>query len=286
MTAAHRESLLARVREYTWAHSIDLGNGVVTPGLWGPPNPALLEAYGRIDFRGKRVLDIGCWDGLWSFEAEKRGAATVYATDVVSQRSFPEQPTFELARELLDSRVRYFPHTSVYDVGTLGVDDFDVVVFSGVYYHLKHPLLALAALRRVMAPGGMLIVEGPVIDNVTDSFAVFYYRDLFADDVSNWWVPTRRCLHEWIECSYFDLVQETIVPAAASPGLVPRLVERVRTMYPRSAVAHVRPEAGEVPRCVITARAVCREDKVYELPDAELSVFNVPPGGAGLSPSM
>jgi len=181
---ASRQDLLARLGQYQWAHSIDLGHGVVTPGKWGPPNPALLAAYNRIDFKGKKVLDIGCWDGLWSFEAEKRGASAVYATDDVSQRSFAEQPTFALVHEALQSQVKYLPNLSIYDVRTLGVDDFDVVVFSGVYYHLRHPLLALAILRQVTATGGHIIVEGPVIENVKDSFATFYYHETFADDVS------------------------------------------------------------------------------------------------------
>jgi len=279
---ASRQDLLARLGQYQWAHSIDLGDGVVTPGKWGPPNPALIAAYDRIDFRDKKVLDIGCWDGLWSFEAEKRGASAVYATDDVSQRSFAEQPTFALAHDALRSQVKYLPNLSVYDVRSLGVDDFDVVVFSGVYYHLRHPLLALAILRQITATGGVIIVEGPVIDNVKDAFAAFYYRETFADDVSNWWVPTLRCLREWIESCYFEIEHETIVPPRSQPGRAQRFLNRLRERYPALGVADVRPAPGQIPRCVITARAVCREDKVYELPDFDLARFNVPPArGSG-----
>jgi tRNA (mo5U34)-methyltransferase len=243
--------------------------------MWGPPNRLLVDAFDRIDFRGKKVLDIGCWDGLWSFEAEKRGAAEVYGTDDVSQRSFSEQPTFALAHEALRSRVKYVPNVSVYDIHNIGIRDFDVVIFSGVYYHLKHPLQALAALRRVTATDGVLIVEGPVIDNARDSFASFFYRDLFSDDVSNWWVPTRRCLREWIECSYFDVTSEAMHPPLASPGRLQRLMQRIVERLPGGKVAAVQPDAGSVRRCVMSARAVQRDDKVYELPDAELAEFNL-----------
>ena len=228
---------------------IDLGDGVVTPGIWGPPNTHLLAAFDAIDFRNKKVLDIGCWDGLWSFEAEKRGAAAVYATDEISQRGFSEQSTFALAREALTSSVQYFPHVSVYDVRTLGVDDFDVVVFSGIYSP-EEPSLALAALRQVTATGGVLIVEGPVIDNANDCFATFFYRDLFADDVSNWWVPTRRCLREWIECSYFDVVSEQLRSATSPPPRMQRLVDAAgRRMNVQLAAVH--PTAASVRRTVV-----------------------------------
>ena len=82
--------LLERVQALTWVHSIDLGNGIVTPGMWGPPSPTIMRALDTIDFHGKKVLDIGCWDGLWSFEAEKRGATTIVATDLNTQRWPPD----------------------------------------------------------------------------------------------------------------------------------------------------------------------------------------------------
>jgi tRNA (mo5U34)-methyltransferase len=79
-----REDLVKQINNYYWSHSIDLGGGVVTPGRPEITKKLHLEAYNDIDFSGKKVLDIGCWDGLWSFEAEKRAAAKVYATDDVS----------------------------------------------------------------------------------------------------------------------------------------------------------------------------------------------------------
>jgi len=279
MTIASREDLLARVTQYQWTHSIDLGNGAVTPGMWGSPNPALLAAYGRIDFRGKKVPDISCWHGLWSFEAEERGASTVYATDDISQRRYSEQPTFALAYDVLGSRVKYVPTLSDYDVCNLGIDDFDVVVFSRVHYHLRHPLLTLATLRQVTANGGVVIVEGPVIDDAGESFATFYYRDTSADDVSNWWVPTVRCLREWIESSYSDIEHQTIVPGKSRPGQVQRWLDRVHRWYPGRSLADIRPSVAQVPRCIITARAVCGDDKVHELPDVDLARFNLAPGG-------
>jgi tRNA (mo5U34)-methyltransferase len=201
-----RDDLIGLAGKLTWVHQIDFGGGFVTPGQW-PPAPDILRPFGELDFRGKKVLDIGCWDGLYSFKAEQRGASEVYATDLLNQRPFADQPTFAVARAVLKSRVKYFPQTSVYDVEQIGVRDFDIVLFSGVYYHLKDPLRAFAMLRRVVKDGAQIFVEGAVL-NELGCYARFYYRDAYAKDYSNWWVPTPACLRQWIECSFFDIGRE------------------------------------------------------------------------------
>ncbi len=66
------DDIRARVAGISWYHSIDLGNGIVTPG--NPPDERMIEA-GLPRLRGQTVLDIGAWDGYWSFLAEKRQAA-------------------------------------------------------------------------------------------------------------------------------------------------------------------------------------------------------------------
>src|SRR5262249_4440205 len=155
----------------------------------------------------KKVLDVGCWDGLYAFKAEQCGASEVYATDLLSQRPFGDHPTFAVAHAALRSRVKYFPETSVYDVEQIGVRDFDIGLFSGVYYHLKDPLRALAMLRRVVKDGAQVFVEGAVLPD-PGCYAVFHYRNPYAKDYSNWWVPTAACLRQWVECSFFDVVRE------------------------------------------------------------------------------
>jgi tRNA (mo5U34)-methyltransferase len=76
MTASRPGVDVEKMRSMRWFHKIDLGPGVVTPGydwedLWSPTSRFL----DGVDFRGKRVMEIGCWDGMWSFDAERRGAA-------------------------------------------------------------------------------------------------------------------------------------------------------------------------------------------------------------------
>lgn len=239
-----REALLRRIPTLEWIHTINLGGGVFTPGRWGPPPEFLVRAFDAIDFGGKRVLDIGCWDGLWSFEAERRGAAEVVATDYVRHRQNRDQPTFRLAHQILGSRVRYEPDLSVYDVERLGIRDFDIVIFCGVYYHLKHPLLALGRLRRVLREGGLILVEGETIPS-SENTAAFYYHEEYKQDVSNWWIPSIRTLREWVQCSYFRVHSE-FAPDVPGPT-----------------------------RHAIVAEAVRAADRNYAFPDEELAEFDL-----------
>lgn len=202
-----RQKLLRMARLTRWVHTIDLGDGHHTEGEWGTGNPHVLAAFDKIDFHGKKVLDIGCWDGLYSFEAEARGASQAYATDLVTQRRYGTAPSFEIAAALRNSKAHYLPDTSVYQLEKLDTRDFDIVLFMGVYYHLKDPLLAFSTLRRVMRRGGVLVVEGAVLGEA-GCFARFFYDDLFQSDASNWWVPTVDCLKQWVTASLFDVQQE------------------------------------------------------------------------------
>jgi tRNA (mo5U34)-methyltransferase len=254
--------LRERIHSLPWVHTIDLGHGLVTPGAW-PPSPLIRAALDTIDFRGKTVLDIGCWDGLWSFEAERRGAAEVYATDCTSQRPHREQPTFALAHRVLESRVKYYPDLSVYRVADLGMRDFDIVLFCGVYYHLRNPLLALARLREVMKPGAILVIEGEVIHDERRSFVEFFYRDPYAGDYSTWWVPSIRCLREWVECSYFEIVRHcNIAEGPRQPGAKAAARKWAKTLLRR------RPRYS---RSLLLARAVSRPDPLNPYADEDFA---------------
>jgi tRNA (mo5U34)-methyltransferase len=268
-----RDELLKEVGKHEWLFTQNLGGGVVTPGRFGPPNSQIMEAFNQIDFRGKKVLDIGCWEGQWTFEAERRGAASVMATDYLASdprarrndQGINELPTFRLAHAILGSRAEYRPDLSVYDVTRLGQRDFDVVVFCGVYYHLKNPLLALSRLRQVTREGGTVIVEGPVIAGPPEAFARYYYHDILSQDCSNWWAPTLSCLLEWIECSYFEVVR------VSKPN-----AQEVRPIAARDArgtpVATGRKET--IVRHTVIARAVTRRDPHYLLADEDLQEFD------------
>src|ERR1700722_7963609 len=135
--------LIGRLNELGWYHSIELPDGQVIPGL-----QTLEQLRTRIDrfplpadLTGKRVLDIGAWDGWFTFEMERRGAS-VLAGDSARQETFFE------AKKLLNSKAEYLVEDHCYLIPQ-EVGYFDIVLFFGVLYHLKHPLLALERLCEV-----------------------------------------------------------------------------------------------------------------------------------------
>jgi tRNA (mo5U34)-methyltransferase len=151
-------SLAQQVAAINWCHPIDLGGGVVTRPQWHvrrryARRVALLQI--PADLRGKTVLDIGAWDGFFSFECERRGAARVLAIDDYAWTRHGKQG-FLLAHDVLRSKVEHRSMT-VEQVTPDLVGTFDLVLFLGVFYHLRSPILALDNLRRVTA--GTVICE-------------------------------------------------------------------------------------------------------------------------------
>jgi len=143
-----------------WWHKIELAPGIVTPGNDSNRQklPILEELGLPAMLEDLRALDIGCSDGFFSFELERRGA-DVLAMDFVEDTA----TGFSVAREILGSRVEY----RVDNVYNLNPDDhgrFDIVFFLGVLYHLRKPLAALDAIRSVMKEGAELYVATFLID--------------------------------------------------------------------------------------------------------------------------
>ena len=134
-----------------WWHVIDLPDGSVTPGGWD-----LREVANRLpwpEVAGKRCLDVGTADGFWAFELEKRGAASVLATDTPSPFQARARERFEHARELLGSDVEY----EARDVFQLA-GEWDVVVMGYVLQMLRDPVGALEHVRSVCR-GHLLLLE-------------------------------------------------------------------------------------------------------------------------------
>lgn len=187
------DELQRRVAEIQWFHTIDLGNGVVTPGL--DASPQKLQTIGMpADLTGKSVLDFCAWNGFFAFEAERRGADRVMAVDYYCWNGpgWGSKAGFDLAREALDSKVED-REIDVLDVTPENTGVFDVVIFLGVLYHMRHPLLTLEKVSAVT--GGLLILETHVDLTVINRPAMaFYAGSELNGDSSNWSGPNEACV--------------------------------------------------------------------------------------------
>lgn len=187
--AGETEELKKQVRKIKWYHRIDLGNGIITPGTDNSPRKLAALGFPR-SLAGKTVLDVGAWDGFFSFEAERRGAARVLATDSFcwGQGGEATKEGFELARRVIGSRVEDL-NIDVLELSPEKIGTFDLVLFLGILYHMRHPLLALE--RAASVTREQMIVE-TVVDCLHSKRPViaFYPGKELANDPSNWCGPS------------------------------------------------------------------------------------------------
>jgi tRNA (mo5U34)-methyltransferase len=183
------EQLQKEADAIVWFHTMDLGLGVVTRGYDDTPTRLSRIAL-PADLRGKRVLDVGTWDGFFAFEAERRGAADVLATDSFAWHAagWSGRRGFDLARTALHSRVRSL-EIDVMEISLQTVGGtFDVVLFLGILYHLRHPLLALEHIADIATE--LVIVETEADDLLVPWASIAFYPDReLNDDPTNWFAP-------------------------------------------------------------------------------------------------
>jgi tRNA (mo5U34)-methyltransferase len=197
--------LQARVTAIRWYHTIDLGSGITTQGVDDSPQ-RLARARLPASLEGLTVLDIGAWDGFFSFECERRGASRVVAADYYSWHGsgWGTKAGFTLAREVLGSRVEDID-IDVMDLTPERVGTFDLVLFLGVLYHLRHPFLALERVASVARD--RLILE-TVVDMVGFSrpAMAFYPGRELNNDPTNWWGPNVPAVRGMLESLGFERV--------------------------------------------------------------------------------
>jgi tRNA (mo5U34)-methyltransferase len=187
------EDLQAIVAARKWFHTIDLGGGVVTPGQ--KDTPTEIGHLHLPDLAGRTVLDVGAYDGFYSFEAERRGAKRVVAADhwVWSWPDSDARGNFELAHRVLASQVE-MRDIPVEDMSpeALGAA-FDVVLFLGVLYHAADPIGYLKNLRSVTS--GLAIIE-TVVDllDVPVPAVAYYHSTTMNNDASNHFGPNPQAV--------------------------------------------------------------------------------------------
>jgi tRNA (mo5U34)-methyltransferase len=213
-----------------WYHAIELPGGIVTPGV-APSSPSCYRL--AEDLSGLRVLDVGAWDGYWSFEAVRRGAEEVLAIDDHSDPGDTWEPVknplphpgwshFEWCRELLgiDPKRCRCRTANLYELDPAEVGQFDLVLFFGVLYHCRYPLLALERLHGLTRRGGELLLESATLDGYSPyrggvqrgypghQMVMEFYPDAQYSGIStNWWVPTLQCLAYMTSSAGFDVTE-------------------------------------------------------------------------------
>lgn len=178
-----------------WFHQIDFGDGVLSPGYIKKDKVARVSQalFDPIEVAGKSVLDIGCWDGAYSLEAVRRGATRVLATDHFAWHDgWGDRRAFELTRRLAPSIEAMdidIPALSVEAVGT-----FDIVLFCGVFYHLRHPFEALERVARIATECLVLETHLMSLWFTGRPHMRFYPGTELSNDHTNWWSPNRSCV--------------------------------------------------------------------------------------------
>ncbi|MDX7952500.1 TIGR04290 family methyltransferase [Lichenihabitans sp. Uapishka_5] len=206
-----------------WFHNMQLG------GVWTAPDHFLGD-YPGVKFRsfahvlpadltGKTVLDIGCNGGFYSMEMKRRGASRVLGIDF--DEDYLAQARFAARVSGLDIEFRQL---SVYDLAALG-ERFDLVIFMGVFYHLRHPLLALDLIHDTVAKDLMLFQSlqrgAPQVDAVAENYDFFeqghfdspgypkmhFIERRYADDPTNWWAPNAACSAAMLRSAGFTILE-------------------------------------------------------------------------------
>jgi tRNA (mo5U34)-methyltransferase len=133
------QSVRDAVAKHHWYQSIPLGDGLITPGETGDATQRKLAMMNLPEnLTGKSVLDIGCNEGFFSFEAERRGASRVLAVD----KGKDARAKFALVKKILGSGVE-FTDENLFDIQPSKLGRFDIVFFLAVLHHLRYPILAI-----------------------------------------------------------------------------------------------------------------------------------------------
>lgn len=232
------ESLREQIAAIKWFHTLELAPGLLTPGPdLTPERLAILKL--PEDLSGRTVLDVGAWDGFFSFEAEKRGAVRVVAADSFawSGESWSSKAGFELARQALGSNVEDI-EIEVMDLAPSRIGTFDLVLFLGVMYHMRHPLLALERIASVTRD--QLILETHVDLTWMRRPAMAFYPGLdLGWDPTNWWGPNPEAVEAMLRDVGFKRV-EIVTPDSGAYRLA-RAVGRIPHYLRTLARYRVRP---------------------------------------------
>jgi tRNA (mo5U34)-methyltransferase len=205
-----------------WFHNLDLRGHATAPHHFLGDYPRVkwraFAAALPADLRGRTVLDVGCNAGFYSIEMKRRGADRVVGIDWDERYLAQARFAAEISEVEIELR-----RLSVYDVATLR-ERFDIVLFMGVLYHLRHPLLALDLLHEHVTRDllvfqslmrGSPAVEPLDADYPFDETRVFerpgyprlhFVERAYTGDETNWWIPNRAAAEAMLRSAGFAIV--------------------------------------------------------------------------------
>lgn len=198
-----------------WYHRFEIVPGIFTPGRSYIHPPSHLDKLGvPQDLTGLRAADIGAWDGPLTFELERRGAHVI-AIDIQD----PDKVGFNIAKRILESQAEH-RQMSVYDIPPREIHSLDTVLFHGVFYHLKYPLLAFEKISAAMKIGGIMYFEGEAFLHYAEGLNGMQFNELHKiaalpipiclsypgryKGSENWFIPNVACLKSWLEIGGFE----------------------------------------------------------------------------------
>src|SRR4051812_18727523 len=218
------ERIQQRVSELgPWFHNLNLGGVQTAPEHFLGDYPSIKwQRFAQAipqDLTGRSVLDIGCNAGFYSIEMKRRGAQRVVAID--SDENYLAQARF--AAEVCEAEIE-FRQLSVYDIATLK-EKFDLVLFLGVLYHLRHPLLALDLIHEHVTRD-LLIFQSmqrgsEQVQHLSEDYPfwettifehesfprMFFIEKKYATDPTNWWIPNQACAEAMLRSAGFQILK-------------------------------------------------------------------------------
>lgn len=162
------KEILEKIKKYDFYHRIKLTNTITTPGEGNKPQiHRNLNKIRTLDLKGKKVLDIGCRDGIYSFEAEKMGASEVIGID-----NNISKPAIEFLIPYFNSKIKMY-EMNLFDLKEESFGKFDVIIFPGTLYHLRYPFHALKIIINLLKEDGIFLIETGILQESFDR-AILY----------------------------------------------------------------------------------------------------------------
>lgn len=185
-----QKELIEKLSRYIWYHTIEVAEGIRTYSVKAGFQPLwqfILKNMSGVVFEGKRVLDVGCRDGLFSFEAERSGASEVIGIDNDLSKG-----AVEFLIPYFNSKVR-MEKLNLYDLRPEIYGEFDIVCFFGVLYHLRYPFWGLKKIADCVKTGGLLLIESGAL---SDTLSTQHSDMLFC--------PVENSPYEVTSCTFFN----------------------------------------------------------------------------------